>query len=214
MMDYLKKITELKNSLTKDAGIHLLDFYSFPPVAAQVINSVEKMIAYKLPQQMIEFYKASNGLQTRWMKSGKAVQYKEDIKKSGTPFPWLWPAEHYWQLDGVINILPLEEIFLKDYKDFIWFDFEKDYEVKWQNEKINLQQFKKSIKPLDVYDKYYTVGVLINDPSLPVLLGEDHNADFFNYEHSDFESYMEFLFRSKGEVDKRKVFFLKDESKV
>jgi hypothetical protein len=31
-----------------------------------------------------------------------------------------------------------------------------------------------------------------------------------NYRHCDFKSYMEFLFQSKGEVDKRKAFFLQD----
>lgn len=211
MMNYSEKISELKLKITKDIGIQLLDFHSFPPVDIRVVHSVEKIVGYKLPQEMTEFYNTTNGLQVRWITSGKEMQYKEDVKTSGTPFPWLWPAEHYWQLDGIINILPLEEIFLKDYKDFIWFDFEKDYEVRWQNKKINLQQFKKSIKPLDVYDKYYTVAILISEPSLPLLLGEDHNADFLNYKYSDFKSYMEFLFQFKGEIDKRKDFFLQDE---
>jgi hypothetical protein len=209
-MMYSGKISELRLTLTKDKEIQLLDFHSFPPVEEHVVSSIEKIVGYKLPKQMVEFYKTTNGLQLRWVKSDREVQYKEDVKNSGTPFPWLWPAEHYWQLDGIINVLSLEEIFLKDYKDFIWFDFEKEYEVTWRGKKINLQEFKKSIKPLDVYDKYYTVAILIDDPSLPVMLGEDHNADFLNYRHCDFKSYMEFLFQSKGEVDKRKAFFLQD----
>lgn len=207
-MNALDQIEELERKLLNNSELNVLSFHRFAPVSRETIILVEKTLNLRLPQDLIDFYLMSNGLQVRWNFSTKEITYLKEINISGNPFPSLWPAEHYWQLDGVINILPLENVFLNDYKDFMWFDFEKKYTVDWKDQSIALDQFKRDLRPLDIFDKYYTVAIYQADPSMPLLLGEDHNADFLTYPPSDFKSYINFLFGSLGEVDKRKEFFL------
>jgi len=199
-------INQLKQRLETDPDVVLLDFSCFPAAKDEEILALEKSFSQEFPAVLKELYKFSNGLQVRWNYKSTDLPYQSDIEKSRKPFPWLWPAEHYWQLDGVINILPLEEVFDRDYKDFMWFDFEKDYKARWNGIEMNMQAFKKNLRPFDVYDKYYTVAIY-PDQQYPVLLGEDHNADFLNYLPLNFSAYFEFLLDSRGAVNERVDFF-------
>lgn len=212
-MNNIDEIDQLKSKLLSAPDVNLLSFHRFPPVSKDVLVSVERSLNLQLPQDIIDLYLKTNGLQVRWDFSTNEVNYLKEINISGSPFPSLWPAEHYWQLDGVINILPLEEVLFKDYKDFMWFDFETDYTIDWKGSRIPLDQFKKQLKPIDVFDKYYTVAIYLADVEMPLLLGEDHNADFLSYPTSNFKSYINFLFDSLGEVDKRKDFFINIDTK-
>ena len=111
-MDIAHQIQKLKAAIASKE-IELFNFTVFPPVERYLFVQVEQVIKFRLPDLLKEFYSCTNGLQVRWQYRKNEILYKEDISRSGNPFPCLWPAEHYWQLDGLINILPLQEVFFK-----------------------------------------------------------------------------------------------------
>lgn len=202
-----EKINKLKQELESDETIQLVNFNLFPGIEDKKLEELEKEI--KIPDEVKAFYKFSNGWQVRWFATGnKKIDTNHQIEKD-KPFDWMWSAEHYWQLDGVINILPLNVILEKDWKDFIWFDFEKQYDIEYAGKKINLLEFKKRVKPVDIFDKNFTTAFYVNEEGFPVFLGDDHNVDFLLYEPMDFEKYLNLIIESKGEVNARQSFFKK-----
>ncbi len=206
-MNFEYSISKLKDELSSDDRIELISFHCFEPVSSELYSICQSKIQLFIPKTIADFYSVSNGLQVRWRKKNKAYPYKKEIAESGNPFKWNWPVEHYWQLDGLINILSLEQFLFGDYKDFMWFDFEQKYNIIFLNNPINLQQFKKSLRPFDVYDKYYTVAAYATNSEFQILLGDDHNADFLHYPPISIEKYFEKLFLTKGEIKQRPGFF-------
>ncbi len=206
-MNFKKAISDLKKELQNDVSIELISFTLFDPVNEEKIRDAESSFGYKLPKVLVDFYRFSNGLQVRWKRKDEENEYKEEIMNAGDPFRWSWPAEHYWQLDGLINILNLDQFLFGSYKDFMWFDFEAGYSVSYFDKKINLLQFKKELRPFDVFDKYYTVAVYAADGSFDVLLGDDHNADFLHYGRISLDQYFQKLFATWGSVKARPGFF-------
>lgn len=199
------QIELLKEELTQNKNIHLYSFSTFPGISETYLEAVEKKLKISLSPALKEFYKITNGWQVRWAKIDNEYRsaFEKEIKNSGYVFAWDWPAQHYWQIDGIINILPIEKVFFRDYKDFIWFDFEEDIQTEWNKEQINLLKFKQNIRPFDVFDKYYTVAIYIGDKDLPLLLGNDHNATFQDFKPISFDDYFNHLIIDKGEVAKR-----------
>lgn len=201
-----EEVNKLKLELENDKTVHLINFNLFPGIGDNKIKELETKI--KIPEAIKEFYKFSNGWQVRWIKT-ENKKFDLEKYKDQTPFDWMWPSEHYWQLDGVINILPLELILEKDWKDFTWFDFEKQYDIDYAGKKMNLLEFKKGMKPVDIFDKYFTTAFYVEDGDFPVYLGDDHNVDFLKYEPMGFKKYLEMIIESRGEVNARQSFFKK-----
>lgn len=206
-MNFDNYISKLEKELSESDKIELISFHRFKPVTNSLYADYCEKFQLFLPQILADFYTVSNGLQVRWRKKNKPKSYEKEIAESGNPFKWNWPAEHYWQLDGLINLLPLEQFLFGIYKDFMWFDFEEKYSINFLNNTINLQKFKQSLRPFDVYDKYYTVAAYATIDAFHILLGDDHNADFLHYPAITAEKYFEMLFLSKGEIKQRPKFF-------
>lgn len=206
-MNFKKNIIELQKELQSDTEISVISFSMFDPVSEEKLREAEISFGLKLPQILLDFYRFSNGLQVRWKQKNTTEEYKDEILKAGDPFHWSWPAEHYWQLEGLINILNLDQFLFGSYKDFMWFDFEANYTVSYFSKELNLLQFKKDLRPFDVFDKYYTVAVYPGKDAFDVLLGDDHNADFSHYGRITIEEYFLQLFKTRGSVKERPAFF-------
>ena len=206
-MDFESYILKLKDDLTANDKIELISFHCSEPVSKEQYAACLQRFKLFIPQVVADFYSVCNGLQVRWRKKKKENLYEEEIKAAGNSFKWDWPAEHYWQLDGLINILPLEQFLFGEYKDFMWFEYEEKYNINFMNNQINLREFKQRLRPFDVFDKYYTVAGYATTDAFYMLLGDDHNADFMHYVPISAEKYFEQLFLTKGAVKKRPDFF-------
>jgi hypothetical protein len=201
-----EQLEVLKQKLLANPRVCLVNFNVFPPITDAAVDDVRKLSS--IPEDVLSFYRYTNGLQLRWYYTDGNFKDLERLEFN-QPFDWMWPVEHYWQMDGIINILPLEMSFLKNWKDFIWFDFEQEYDIQYNAETVNLLDFKKQIKPVDLYDKYFSVAFYSGDSRLPLLFGEDHNVEFLSYEPAAFGDYISFILDNLGAVKARESFFKK-----
>src|SRR5690606_25479117 len=171
------------------------------------ISELESRFGQEIPTDLKSFYALCNGLQLTWRVASSQTLYEAEITKAGCPFPLMWPAEQYWQLTGVINIPDLQTLLFRDYKDFMWIDHEKNYEDSFGGNKINSQTFKKKFLPFDIFDKYYTAALYLSEDKSQILLGDDHNASFLNFEPMDFEIYLVHTLNTFGEISARINYF-------
>jgi hypothetical protein len=125
------------------------------------------------------------------------------------PFDSLYPWSGYLNETGLVNILPLEKIFLGDWKDLVWFENEANRQTTFYGVEYDSLFFKQHVKPFDLFNKNYTTAFFVGDRQADpkVLLGSDHNADFVSTKVTNFESYMEFLIAKKGAVEERAKFY-------
>jgi len=177
--------------------------YIAQPLSSKDLLKVESEFGQVLPEDLKQFYNLCNGVRLSWRKNTSKPMYETDISKAGCPFPFMWPAEHYWQLDGVINIPDLQTLLFQNYPNFMWFDFEKNYENTFNGKVFNGQEFKKTLRPFDVFDKYYTAALYISSNGTYVLLGDDHNASFLNFKPLSLNVYLENILRNFGEIASR-----------
>lgn len=195
-------IEELKRSLSEDAGVRLLHFGIFPGIALAEIENIEREF-FPLPEGMKQLYTYSNGLVVVWEnKDDKPTEWPGSNALSNPD--WEWTLNSYQLPRGVINILPLNEIFYHDWQDVIWFDGDRNV----ADEQLEADAFKRSVKPFDLYSKYNSVCLFSMDGKEAVCaLGDDHNADFESYKPLEMEKYLEKLFQTKGEQAARIKFF-------
>jgi hypothetical protein len=207
MSDQVARFTLMVEELKRHTDrLVLLGYTVFPPASADTIELVEAELGFSLDESIRAFFRAANGLQLRWkLKNSPGFDPKRD-KFDFEPFDWLFPWEEYLPDTGLVNILPIEETFGRNWKDLVWFDSEANQSIDFLGVQYDRRDFKKNIKPFDLFSKAYSMAFFVGDrdSNLKVILGEDHNAYFTSSKVTDFESYIEFLIATKGVVVQRK----------
>lgn len=207
MSDQIARFTLMVEELKRHADIlALLNYTVFPPASDEIIDIVETDLGFSLDESIRAFFRAANGLQLRWkLKGSEGFDPKRD-KLDFEPFDSLFPWEEYLHDTGLVNILPIEEIFGRNWKDLVWFDSEANQRTEFLGVTYDRRDFKQGIKPFDLFNKFYSTVFFVGDrdKNLKVILGEDHNSDFTSSKVTDFESYIEFLIATKGVVVERK----------
>jgi len=169
---------------------------------------IEKLVSeYSLSLDIANFYREMNGCQLSYtLKSNKGFD-KDKFGYYDTEFPYMWPNENYWQLDGCINILPVDFVCRNNWKEYIWFENKDDRDIVLKNRVIKQSLFEKKIKPFDVFSKESIAGFFIDDEETIILLSTDHNASFLDYMPMNFREYIEAIIKSKGLITNRKQIF-------
>jgi hypothetical protein len=198
---YKDKITKLHQLLSKDASVKLQSFFVGQPASPALLDK------FGLRGAMRNFYAELNGWQLSYVwKENTDFKQKEFGIYEGA-FPWMWPNENYWHLDGCINMLPLEVMMESDWEGYLWFKTEKENYIDYKGKKMPQQEFERKLKPLDVFSKSSIAVIYPDNGDFDVLLSSDHNAAYTDFPEIDFENYVEGLMKTKGDLNRRKEIF-------
>ncbi len=209
MEDYLVRFGKMVEDLKNHPKIQVSRFHTFPPAGIDQIRKVEQQLGYELHDSIKEFYRQSNGLQLLWIFKHNEQFDKEAHNESTSPMDFDRQYYDYHPEDGAIFIRPIEEAFLMDWQERIYFDFMKNSEnEKFGNREYGLLDFHQRIKPFDCFNKYYDMAFFLDGTgNPPVILGDDHQACYTDSRITDFASYMEFILANKGLIQRRKDFY-------
>ncbi len=209
MNDYLARFHKMVESLNHHPKVQLLHFHTFPPASDENIKKVEEQLGYPLHSSIISFYQQTNGLQLSWIFKSNEQFDSHSHQLQESPLDFEHQYMDYHPEDGSVMILPIEQAFLKDWHDQVYFDFmDDDDEESFMNQSYGLLNFSKRIKPFDCFNKYYDMAFFLDGSSNPpVILGDDHQACYTDSKVTDFESYLEFVLANKGVVNRRKGFY-------
>lgn len=162
---------------------------------------------YKLPSALMTFYEQMNGCQLSYTFKTNMDFKKDEFGYYDREFPFMWPNENYWHLDGCINILPVDFVYRNNWKDYIWFDTKNEEVIWYKGQEMKQSDFDKKIKPVDLFSKD-SIAVLFPGNDLgDILLSTDHNASYTEYEPISFNEYLDGIIKTKGIIDKRSEIF-------
>ncbi len=210
MSDYLIRFENMIRELDSMPCIEILSFNLFDPVDINVVRSIESLLGIALGSLVKDFYTKSNGLQLKWIhQSNPSFDSSKHCFEEGG-FDYLQPLEWYESVDGCVNILPLEAIFLEqDWEDVVWFFEDQNSDLVFNNKEFNRLELKQTFKPFDIFSKSETMAFLIEDGigDLKALLLQDHFAEIEYSRLTNFSSYLEFILHHWGLVDERENFY-------
>lgn len=194
----IKRVRDSENTIIHSCKI-------WPPLLLAELETIASV--HNIPADIISFYKEMNGFQLSYTFSDNVDFDKKNFGTYAEDFPPMWPNEHYWHLDGCINILPVQLVFESDWKDYIWFDTDEDGPIKYQGEILPRRGFDRQVKPIDVYSKDSIAACFCRNGKADILLGSDHNASFTDYNPVRFEDYFEGICKTNGIIDARESIF-------
>ncbi len=195
----------LAEEIGQDKGLTLLHYQRFPGIAPDALSRVEAAIGRPLEEALRAMYAYSNGIQLVWIKHDNP-EYSPDLKKTlPKSLDWNFMRHDYHPFDGVIFILPAENTFLNDWQNIIWFAEEANYKTTFQGKSMRVLDFKQRIKPLDMFSKYYSVAIYLNEEMQQnqIIMGQDHEADFQSSKLLSIKEYFDVLISTKGDIKKR-----------
>ena len=205
-MSYLARFHQLANELEKHPKVRLLAYYSFPSVTDESIQKIEQHLGFALDSRITSFYKASNGLQLRWIFENNEDFSAHLHQPSTRPNDWYYATDSFRAEDGVISLLPLEMVFGLDKTGFDLSN-EKE-EIQFLGQAHSLSDFYSRLQPIDEFSFYCNMAFYMDGTAYPpVLMGDEQRSNFTDSRLPDFNSYLEFLLATKGLCRKRKTFY-------
>lgn len=192
----------MKDELERNAQFILLHF--FDGISDNDYQQLVNESGYALGNDVKEFYMQTNGLQFIYIKKGNRQFSLKDIPGETDYFDWMWPWKDYWQIDGIINILPLQVSLGSNWEQLICFDYQKQipFHIKGINE--TLYSYRKRIKPFDFYSKDSVVSFYQSVTNkIEIVIGVENNTEFVQVKKEGFTSYLQFLLDSKAAPEKR-----------
>ena len=205
-MSYLARFHQLANELEKHPKVRLLGYFTFPSVSDETLNKIEQDLGAALDERIKAFYKASNGLQLRWIFENNE-EFNEAVHQPATrPSDWQYASDAFRAEDGVIAILPLEKVFAKQTMELDLSDARE--KLDFLGQQLSLADFYQRIKPIDAFSFYCNMAFYLDGTAYPpVLMGDEQGSNFTDSRLTDFHSYLEFLLATKGLCRKRKTFY-------
>lgn len=205
-MSYLARFHQLANELEKHPKVRLLAYFTFPSVSDELLQKVEQSLGTALDERIKTFYKASNGLQLRWIFENNEDFNAQIHQPDKTPSDWQYATDAFRAEDGVIALLPLEQVFASGNQGFDWVEAQTPLEFLGESQRLS--DFYGRIKPMDEFSFYCNMAFYLNGSGYPpVLMGDEQRSNFTDSRLTDFNSYLEFLLATKGLCRKRKTFY-------
>ena len=211
-MNYTNIFKEMVESLKANSHIHINHFLMLDANLNNIVE-VENKLGYELDQNIKDFYSECGGIQLVW--THKANSHYEALKQfneNNQQLDYEWGYIDYCGYDGSIMIPPIQEVFLSEWYDVIYFDFtiEDRRTIVFDGNEYIEPDFSKRIKPFDRYSQYHDMAFFLDGTSNPkLILGDDHQACYTDSRLITFTDYMKFLIYSKGATEARSNFFSK-----
>ena len=166
-------------ALRAHPDVEVLDFPLGSPAAGAVLSRAEQAAGITLPDSILEFYAAHNGVFLEWGLRGSTYTRTD---------PYDFPD--YGAPPGCINLLPIAAAFQPDWQ--------RDFHV---NELLPSQEelfFGRELDPerpleaitIDNFSKYNHADLIIG-PEPVILVSTDHGADLESSDFMSFETYLD-----------------------
>lgn len=200
----------LVQEISFDTTKTLLHYKRFSGILPDTLKSIETSIGRPLDEELRSMYEYSNGFQLIWTYNDNP-EYNSNKRSSLKSLSWDSMHNDYHSFDGVIFILPAENTFLGDWENIVWFKEEENYTTTFKGKTMSVLSFKRKLKPLDMFSKYYSVAIYLNEvlSESQIILGQDHEADFYSSKILSIKEYFNLLLITKGSI-KERVNALKD----
>jgi hypothetical protein len=209
MKNYLDRFKDMVAELRAHPDVVVTHFYVAPPAHALMLRKAKSYAEVPLPASLLDFYGQCDGLQIRWMhKKAEALDPDFEYSFSERPFDLQFPPDEGGSSTGCVNILPLGWVFSEgSWEGIIWRHTTSNKDkVAFGGKEYPRLDFLQSIRPFDQFDSYYNVALVFaaRDPNrIPLVMGGNHHSDYGSSKVLDFETYFEFLLKTKGLVAAR-----------
>jgi hypothetical protein len=218
--NFLEKMNALVEELKAHPKVTLLNYYVPAPATDQDFADVEAHIGMALPADIKAFYRQCNGIQLRWVhKDNKNVDQKLWSSFMDGPFDYEEiVAEKY--IDGVINILPIKQVFLTDWiaRFGALEEYLKPASFLVCGVEVPADEFLKQAYIFDLYNDDFHFYLLLS-PKLPgsvVCVGADFHKSIKTkgFTYFSLEAYLNYAMLKKGSVfDRHLSLYLKSQIK-
>lgn len=208
-MAFLEHLYPMIDFLKAQEQLFVYHFWVNPPNEQKILET-EKILGYELAPEIVDFYKECNGFQLVWVH--KQNKHIKDTSKWKQEYKPLQQSTIFYNMvtDGVINISSIEDAFLIDWYDHIYFDFtiENADEQEFLGKTYIEPDFSKRIKPFDLYSEFHDMAFFLDGSSNPpIVMGDDYQACYTDSLVTHFQVYLDFLLYSYGTLNARSDFF-------
>jgi hypothetical protein len=203
--DFVERFKAMVDELKEHPRVAVTHYWVGEPVSEEDIAEVEEALGFELDAQIKDFYRQADGLQVRWMdRLGESYVADRDDEMSTERGTYICGDND--DAMGVIDILPLREVFLTDQEGMLYHDWMEDSDTEFRGESLNLMEFSKAIHPFENFSFYNSAAFYAGDeePGITVVVGDDHNATFTSSRITDFASYLEFSLAHRGQPEPRR----------
>lgn len=208
-MNYLERFRALVAELEADPRIVVQRAFLGEPAKTEALAQAQRSLGTDLAPEILGFYRELNGASIRWVLAEHATA--ADRKRKTGPFREIDSSN---TTPGLIHFMPIEEVFVsaERYQEELWFDWmeDSDERVKVGKKRYKQIDFAKGLRPFDYYCDLSMAGFFVGgrDASPPVLLGDDHGADWTMSGMGDFGAYVDGVLALRGSVPGRRTFML------
>jgi len=208
MTSYLERFRAIVTEIESHPLLEVVEFRINPPATDEVFAIVEEKLGVPLADPIRSFYGEANGLRLYWkIKSGLTEEELDAIAEEYEDYDIGVPEEEEGRDDenlfAQIKLIPLEECIVdRNWQNIIIFDQITSEEeiVEFAGVTYNKRDFQRRIRPFDLYSPFSCMAFFLEESvgNLKVLLLSSHYVEWDNSRITDFKSYLEMLFVTKG----------------
>ncbi|MDC0740400.1 SMI1/KNR4 family protein [Polyangium mundeleinium] len=166
-------------ALRAHPDVEVFDFRFGSPAAGAALSRAEQAAGMTLPDAILEFYTAHNGVFLEWGLRGSTYTRTD---------PYDFPD--YDAPPGCINLLPIAAAFQPDWqRDFHVNELLPGQEELFFGQQLDPERPLKAIT-LDNFSKYNHADLIVG-PEPVVLVSTDHGADLDSSDFMSFETYLD-----------------------
>lgn len=189
--DFRGELARLASRVQQDPRLELLSFSIGDPLVPERIDGIQRRFDSPIPESVRALYGSLNGAKLRWRfaPTGESAE----------------PASYYEFAgeNGLINILPLEDVLLSEGYSLPQSEFEDEFDFDGVVYPDN--QFCRMLRPLDVLGEIYAVAFVVVPGSVEwklMLLG-DYWIEYDNSRVIYLENYLRYVIATWGLTQSR-----------
>ena len=208
MKTYIERFNEMVDEIRSHSLLTVVEFNINPPATQENFNVVEQRIEASLADSIRNFYGEANGLKLHWqIKRPSSKEETIKIASKYDDYKITFPEDQDIPF-AQINLLPLEEAVIdRKWPEFVSEGDMKD--VEFAGKTYTYSNFVQRLRPFDIFSTYYCMAFFlekgIGNPEV-FMLG-DHYIEWDESRITDFASYIEMLFVTRGIVKSREKIY-------
>ena len=189
---FRESFEEMLDALRAHPKIEVFETIVRPPVSGAAIRAAEKLLGRELPEDVIDFYVAHDGIFLSW-----GLKDREYDSKAIEPFG----CPDYGTPPGVINLLPIGEAFSSGWiaeGTINWTD--DDHRVIYGVGPDDDEDTRVHAVVIDYFSKFYHADLVFGPVDRPgyVLIADDHGAELLESNLSSFSTYLDVVLACWG----------------